>query len=97
MTNLPAGWISVDSSEERRVLLAELRRELPVGHCLEGLSLQALGQSEKNDDVLFVHRGASERVYVVHLTWKTETHPDWPHTSTFASLKDFLDSWREDD
>lgn len=53
----------------------ELRRELPVGHPLEGRELVALARSERRDDVLF-HDG--EDYLVVHLTWSSRNCLPFP-------------------
>jgi len=66
----------------------ELQRELPAGHALYGYTTRAVARGTDCDDVAFVVDGA--RLCIVHLTWRAETDPRWPHTL-------FVDTLPEDD
>ncbi len=69
---------------------AELHREMCAGHVLFGRSAAAIGRRKDCDDVLFYLGEALPRFAVVHLTFQQETRPEWPRTSVFDSLDDWL-------
>ena len=87
---LPDGWVAVDR-ERAAALEAELRRELPAGHRLQGLALTAVASSRDDDDVLFRPMSGGGPFYVVHLTWSVETDPAWPWTDAYDDMDDFLE------
>ncbi len=87
-----APWSALDgdaSSEERRALDAELRRELTTRHVLAARTARAVGRREDTDDVLFELDGGPEHA-AVHLTWKGqhEDDPLWPATELYADETD---------
>lgn len=81
-------WYPIERDEERRRLLAELRREASPQHPLWGIAATAVAQRQDNDDVLFAL--ADDRVAVVHLTWivKPDMAP-FPSATLYASIDDF--------
>jgi len=85
---LPEGWQRPDAAVGQS-LGAELQRELPQGHLLFGVPVEAFGYSL--DDVLFRHRDKSDRFTIVHLTWVGHTeinaqHPTVEFDGTFAEF-----------
>lgn len=84
-------WHPEDNAEEKRSLLAEFQREIPVGHVLSGASLTLIGRRQDCDDVLFALDDG--RVAIVHLTWsgKREPVPSSPWTRVFDSLERFVE------
>lgn len=88
------GWVPVLNPSEQAVFEAELAREIPNGHVLEGKRPRLLGRRSMRDDFLFDLEDG--RVAHVHLTWAVETKPDWPFTEIYPSFE----AWRlgsEDD
>jgi hypothetical protein len=63
---------------------AELSREVSRGHALHGLRTRAVARAEHCDDVAFEVEGAG--LFVVHLTWRPETDPRWPHAILVDAL-----------
>ena len=91
---LPSHWLDVSGIPEiRDALAAELSREVPAGHALEGRHDTVLARCEICDDVLISVGGNAYAV--VHLTWKRETDANWPsvevHTDAGALLADLSD------
>jgi hypothetical protein len=88
--SLPEEWQRPDASVAQS-LLAELQRELPRGHSLYGLPVEAFAYSRGNDDVLFRHRDVPDRFTIVHLTWIghmeiNAQHPTVEFDGTFAQF-----------
>ncbi len=94
---LPAdGWAPIDD-EMNGSLVAELAREVSVGHVLFERPLRAIARGTLQDDVLFEALDGDQAVYLVHLTWRVETEPTWPTTTRFKGFVHFLrDEFRED-
>ena len=87
---LPEGWQRPDAAVAQS-LEAELKRELPQGHVLFGVPVEAFGHSLGSDDVLFRHRDEPDRFTIVHLTWVGHTeinaqHPTVEFDGTFAEF-----------
>jgi hypothetical protein len=82
--------VSIDNPEQERAFAAELIREVTPGHELFGVPARAIGTRLDHDNVLFELTDGSGRVAEVHLTWKANDRPQWPHTSVFASLDHWL-------
>ncbi len=84
-------WHAVQSDDSATRLVAELQRELPIGHVLSGLQLTAIGRRQDCDDVLFASDDG--RVAIVHLTWsgKREPVPSSPWTKLFDSMDRFVE------
>ncbi|WP_157440767.1 hypothetical protein [Aestuariivita boseongensis] len=81
-------WTSLGWLGTRRLTRA-LRREMPPGHRLAGLDPQAIAAELSQDSVLYAL--SDGRVALVHLTWARPTdNPNWPSTSLYPSLDDFL-------
>ena len=78
------------AEDEAAKLAAELRREISNGHVHSGLSATAVGRRADNDDALFYLGDAPPRFAVVHLTYRKETDPKWPHTVVYDSLDDWI-------
>ena len=93
---LPQSWIPVDTRTSDS-LVAELQRELSTRHVLFGHRVRAIARSGARDDVLFESLEDAPTVFVVHLTWKPETEPDWPFTTRFHSRRQFVQDWSRED
>ena len=79
-------WYSVEDSDP---LNRELLRELPVGHCLYQVQVNAVARRQDCDDVLFALEDGSGRVAVVHLSYAVEKDPVWPFTRVFPDMYSF--------
>jgi hypothetical protein len=66
---LPPTWQPL-TTDRAKLLLAELRAELPAGHVLQGVPVHAVAEAVGNDDVLFRHCNDPVRFTVVHLTYR---------------------------
>jgi hypothetical protein len=89
---LPLGW-SYPDAPIAESLDAELRRELTVGHLLDGCEVRAFAWRDgATDDVLFQHLNEPERFTVIHLTWLRRTEIDAKHPSVEfdGSFSDFV-------
>ena len=84
-TELPGAWLWVTDPQERRSLELELAREMPPKHLLFGGSARLVARHEGSDDFLF--RVGEKAVAQVHLTWRAETDPFFPHTELHPSLE----------
>ena len=62
----------------------ELARELPVGHVLKMAKVRAVARDIEGEDVAFELEDG--RGCVVHLTWRVEADPLWPHCEFIADL-----------
>ena len=86
-------WRELRDSEpglNRKKLLSELRKEVPVGHVLHGVKANAIATRADQDDVLFELEGGEKVLAVVHMTWKVETDPQWPRTRLFSSWEEWV-------
>jgi len=82
-------WRQV-SEPEVSELERELRHELPDGHVLSNRYARAIGRRVDEDDVLyFVDDGAKQELALVHLTWRAESSPEWPHTVIYGDVEAF--------
>ncbi|GAB5533861.1 MAG: hypothetical protein Rubg2KO_01100 [Rubricoccaceae bacterium] len=76
---LPEGWV-YPSTIDAQHLEAELQREIPPGHLLEGIDVEAFAwRDHATDDVLFRHRNTPERFTIIHLSWIGDTEIDAQH------------------
>jgi hypothetical protein len=72
-------------------LEAELKREVSPGHPLFGREAICVGRRGDRDDALFFLPGSPDPLAVVHLTWRPEKNPAWPHTVFYSSLDDWVE------
>jgi hypothetical protein len=72
-------------------LEAELTKEVSRGHPLFGREAVSVGRRGDCDDVLFFLPGGLSPLAVVHLTWRPEKSPEWPHTNFYTSLDDWVE------
>jgi hypothetical protein len=89
--DLPRGWFLLFSDELVQGYENELQLELPPGHYLKGVPVQAVAKDGGSDDALFRHTIEPDHWSVVHLTWisKQERNP-FPavaFTGTFAEFQ----------
>lgn len=77
-------------------LAIELKREVPAGHVLRHVGVNALARRHDTDDVLFALQDGSGRVAVAHLTWQIETDPTWPAVTMFQTLSSWLETMERD-
>lgn len=85
---LPSTWMAL-RGEDRLNTLAELRRELPEGHVLHCRKLVPVARHRGSDDVLIRTDAEDGRLWVVHLTWRRETDPQWPSARSFRDVAEF--------
>src|SRR5687767_11071706 len=83
-------WWPVPAEDEAKTV-AELHRELPSGHVLFGGTVQAVGRRQDCDDVLFYLGESLPHFAVVHLTYSPESRPEWPSTTLFDTLADWIE------
>ena len=81
-------WHSTPSGLE-----AELEKEISPTHPLFGCKTISVGRRDDCDDVLFFLPNNTYPLAVVHLTWagKRETNPEWPHTTFYSSLDEWVE------
>lgn len=74
-------------------LEVELRNETGAGHPLFGQKAISVGRRHDSDDVLFLLLEHSAPLAVVHLTWtgRPERDRNWPLTTLFSSLEDWVE------
>ena len=74
-------------------LEGELRNEVGEGHPLHGRKAIAVARRQDSDDVLFLLLDHPSPFAVVHLTWsgKPERNSNWPQTTFYTSLQDWVD------
>ncbi|HWQ45987.1 MAG TPA: hypothetical protein VN376_03925 [Longilinea sp.] len=72
-------------------LESELRRELSPAHALFQVKALAIARRKDDDDVLFLLPEHQPPLAVVHLTWHREVKADWPFTTFYASIEDFIE------
>jgi hypothetical protein len=82
-------WYAL-AEEECITLRAELTRELPPGHALEGIQVKCLARRQDRDDVLFELQDGTGRFASVHLTWQVEREPPWPSTVIYEGVAEWL-------
>ena len=90
---LPKGWFVINEKQSAG-LLAELQKELPIGHLLYGKSLKVIAdRDEATDDILCQDENNLKRFIVIHLTWsgKTEKSITCPYVECDGSFNDFLE------
>lgn len=80
------------SGPEARAFERELQRELPEGHRLFGLPVRCVARRRDRDDVLFELGDGTTTWAIVHLTWKSESDPDWPYVEVFESRRAALEA-----
>lgn len=74
-------------------LEAELAREVGAGHPLSGCRAVSVGRRDDRDDVLFFLPDNLQPLAVVHLTWTggRESNPQWPRTTFYSSVEDWVE------
>lgn len=90
---LPDRWDVLTEAETLK-FTAELNREMCETHMLYGSAVKAIARFEKRDDFLFCDSDVESACYVVHLSWTEETKPDFPWTTKFDSIDDFVSNWQ---
>lgn len=81
-------WRAVVSGLE-----VELKNEIGEGHPLYGQKAISVARRFDSDDVLFLLLEHAAPLAVVHLTWmgRTEKNSNWPHTTFYGSMDDFVE------
>ena len=83
-------WHAIDAEYAAKAE-AEIHREMCEGHVLFRRSVVAVGYRQDSDDVLF-YLGESEPIFaVVHLSYQRETRPEWPSTTLFTTLAEWIE------
>ena len=83
-------WYALPSEEAHKAE-KELRFEVSGDHILFQRSITALGRRQDCDVFLFHLEGGPPSFAVVHLTYQSESRPEWPHTKVFDSLAVWLE------
>ena len=83
-------WSSIEDPIIARKFATELARETSPGHTLAGVPVSAIGFCSNSDDVVFRLLDGSERLALVHLTWRSSDTPPWPHTLLFIDEADWI-------
>lgn len=92
---LPEGWVRTSGDMARR-LLDELQRELPPGHAWSGVPIETFADRDgASDDVLFRCLDNPARFAIVHLTWRAESDPRWPHIVFEGTFEEFIEYDRQ--
>ena len=88
-------WCPVENA---RSLEQELTFEINSNydHPLFGKKAVALARRTDRDDVLF-YLTDDKRFAVVHLTWNSESSPDFPGTWFYSSLEDWVEKCMKPD
>jgi hypothetical protein len=88
---LPEGWFLSDPNQAE-FLRVELRKELPPGHVLFGVSVQVVAHRLGTDDILCRHLEHPAQFTVVHLSWlgREEINPRHPHVECDGDFDAFL-------
>ena len=74
-------------------LEVELRNEASAGHPLFGAKAISVARRFDSDDVLFLLLDHPAPLAVVHLSWtgRPERNSEWPHTTFYETLEDFIE------
>lgn len=94
------GWKPLDDAKLRRHFERELAWELEgnPAHALAGWSFEVIGGLGGYDDFVVRLDGRDTFVWV-HLAWRREASPEWPHTKLVGDLDGlnrFLGQWDAD-
>lgn len=84
-----APWGKVESKSAENIE-RELAAEVAPGHPLHGVALKVVGARDDCDDILFRRLDTGSYV-VVHLTWKHQDKPPWPHCEPYDTFKGFME------
>jgi hypothetical protein len=89
-------WSRIDDADFQRAVEEELRREVPDGHILAGMEIQAIARRHDRDDVLVALPGS--RWAVIHLTWRGNRERDarWPTAELLMSEEELTARLRAD-
>ncbi len=79
LSSLPGEWWLVKDQEQAAELTREVEREVPPGHDLHGLRVEAVAVKRHLKDVILWLPDSSRWAWV-HLTYKMESDPRWPST-----------------
>ncbi len=78
-------------------LVAELCREMPIGHRLAGCELRVIGRCDADhNEFLFATDDPSAPIACVHLTWKIESNANWPHADVYASPNEWISQMKRE-
>lgn len=84
-------WYPVEDGEDTGYFVAELQRELSAAHPLYGVPVGLLSRRDDREDFLFGLQDGSNRVAVVHLTFRRSEEPlPFPLTRLYENL----DEWK---
>jgi hypothetical protein len=91
------GWQSLDDEKHRRYIEGELSWELAENpqHILSSRSCEVIGGLGRYDDFIVRLDGRDEYAWV-HLAWRRENQPEWPHCELIVGMEQlnrFLDDW----
>ena len=87
----PEGWGALHYDVIPKIT-RELKREVGRGHLLYNAPACAMGRKAQTDDFLFQVEAGRHTFAHVHLTWRREKDPVWPHTKLYPTFQ----AWRDD-
>lgn len=93
LSDLPGQWWTVIGTPDAVELESELGRELPEGHVLRGIRVEAIAVRKRLKDVVY-WLPESERWAWVHLTYAVETDPRWPSAVVAATWAEMIEDMR---
>ena len=80
-----------------KVLSEELKSELPEGHVLYAAQVRPVAVHVlTHKDFIFSTDIPESPIAVVHLSWKSESDPDWPMTRVYLTLEDWSEKMAEE-
>ncbi len=107
----PKPWRLIEASEASREVLgpqpyepdpkkftfeAELQHEVCPSHPLYRVECRAVARSSEHpDEFIFTTDRTDMSVAFVHLTWRIEDGPMFPHIVGYASWEAFIIAWTE--
>ena len=88
ITELGPGWCSPDEALSTQ-LLAELKSGAPIGHALDGVTVEAVAVKKLLKDVI-LWLPETEQWAAVHLTYKPGSDHRWPSTTVAPTWRALL-------
>jgi hypothetical protein len=86
---LPDEWMPLRGDDALNVI-AEVHHGLQTGHVLIGRRLFPIARHRGRRDVLLRTLGRDPKLWVVHLTRRTESDSQWPPTRSFHDVAEFV-------
>lgn len=72
----------------------ELQKETSLGHPLHGVTCHVVAFNTGDpNEFLFATDSPAAPLAFVHLTWRTESDPNWPYTVCYPGWGEFRTAW----